>query len=79
MILSTAADRLTAFTARGRPRKAEAALRASNARNFRAIVSPPHLRPFRDSNIRRSTFSFDTERAQSVLRKRNFARAGNRN
>lgn len=52
MILSTVADRLTAFTVRGPPHRAEAALRASNARNFRTIVSSPHLRLFRDSNIR---------------------------
>lgn len=52
MILSTVADRLTAFTVRGRPHRAEAALRASNARNFRTIVSSPHLRLFRDSSVR---------------------------
>jgi len=52
MILSTVADRLTAFTVRGCPYRAEAALRASNARNFRTIVSSPHLRLFRDSSIR---------------------------
>lgn len=51
MILSTVADRLTAFTVRGRPHRAEATLRASNARNFRTIVSSPHLRLFRNSNV----------------------------
>jgi len=45
------ADRLTAFTVRGRPHGAEAALRASNAQNFCTIVSSPHLWLFRDSSI----------------------------
>lgn len=40
MILSTVADRLTAFTARGRPRRAEAALRARAMREISAQLFP---------------------------------------
>lgn len=79
MILSTVADRLTAFTARGLPyaeRKPRCA-REQCAKFPRNCFPAARLRLFRDSNIHvRLSFETANRRVKVLLWKRNFAEAG---
>lgn len=78
MILSTVVDRLTAFTARGRSRRAEAALRARAMREISAQLFPRRVCGCfeRDSNIH-VWLSFETANAcKGFIVKKEFCTSG---